>query len=107
MSNYTIHEDTQVVAYGAFKNCSRLTSITIPNGVKAIGDWAFDACQALTSIVIPDSVVRIGVEAVGTCYNLANVYYTGNESDWDRIIVDGINTPLTNATFHYNYVHTP
>ena len=107
MSNYTIHEDTQIVAYGAFKNCSRLTSITIPNGVKAIDDWAFDACKALTSVVIPDSVVRIGVEAFGTCYNLANVYYTGNASNWAQISVDGINTPLTNATKHYNYVPTP
>ena len=40
----------------AFKDCSGLTSITIPNSVTNIGDYAFYGCSGLTSITIPNSV---------------------------------------------------
>ena len=36
----------------AFKNCSSLTSITIPNSVTSIGQRAYCYCTALTSIVV-------------------------------------------------------
>ena len=34
----------------AFRNCTGLTSITIPNSVTSIGNYAFDSCTGLTSI---------------------------------------------------------
>ena len=34
----------------AFKDCTLLTSITIPDGVKSIGYWAFYNCTSLTAI---------------------------------------------------------
>ena len=44
----------------AFKNCSGLTSITIPNSVTSIGGQAFRRCSGLTSVTIPKSVTEIG-----------------------------------------------
>ena len=38
---------------GAFKNCTGLTCITIPNSVTNIGYLAFDGCTNLMSITIP------------------------------------------------------
>ena len=43
----------------AFKNCSGLTSVTIPNSVTSIGNWAFDDCSVLASVTIPASVTNI------------------------------------------------
>ena len=58
----------------AFKLCSNLSSITIPNGVVSIGEYAFDGCSNLTSVTIPDSVTSIGVEAFYRCSSLTSIF---------------------------------
>ena len=57
----------------AFSDCSGLTSIEIPNGVKSIGNWAFSGCSGLTSITIPNSVTSIGEMAFYGCYGLTSI----------------------------------
>ena len=61
----TIVFDDSVTTIGtyAFRNCSKLTSVTIPNGVTTIGGGAFSGCSSLTSVTIPDSVTTIGMWA--------------------------------------------
>lgn len=60
------------ILYGAFSMCSRLTSVTIGNGVTSIGDNAFHY-TSLTSITIPDSVITIGDNAFSDCFGLTSV----------------------------------
>ena len=57
----------------AFKNCSSLTSITIPNSVTSIGSSAFYNCDGLTSVTIPNSVTFIGSYAFQYCSSLTSV----------------------------------
>ena len=40
-TSITIREGTKGIAERAFQDCSRLTSVTIPNSVTSIGDYAF------------------------------------------------------------------
>ncbi len=57
----------------AFKNCSGLTSVTIPNNVTSIGEEAFYGCLGLTSVTIPNSVTSISDYAFNDCSNLTSV----------------------------------
>ncbi len=61
------------IGWTAFRECSGLTSITIPNSVTSIGDYAFDGCTGLKSITIPNSVTTIGKEAFSNCRGLTSI----------------------------------
>lgn len=65
------------ILYGAFYNCTGLTSITINDGVTSIGDDAFRNCTGLTSITIPDSVTSIGLQVFWGCIGLTSVTIGG------------------------------
>lgn len=56
----------------AFENCTKLTSLSIPNNVKNISRHAFCG-SGLKSISIPNSVTSIGENAFGGCNALRNV----------------------------------
>ena len=61
------------IGKNAFRDCTSLASVTIPNGVTSIGGQAFDGCSSLASITIPDSVTSIGSYAFYNCSSLASV----------------------------------
>ena len=68
---------TKIPSY-AFYNCTRLTSITIPDSVTSIGYSAFSYCTRLASITIPDSVTSIGSYAFAGCTSLESVTFGEN-----------------------------
>ena len=51
----------------AFEKCSRLTSITIPDGVESIGYGAMEGCYKLEEVTIPQSVTKIAENAFCGC----------------------------------------
>ena len=62
-----------VIGDYAFRNCSSLTSIELPDGVTRIGAHTFAGCSSLASIELPDSVTSIGWSAFSWCSSLRNL----------------------------------
>ena len=58
-----IKDGTIGIAYEAFKNCTELESIVIPEGAKYIEGFAFFGCTSLKEISVPDSMLSISAEA--------------------------------------------
>lgn len=59
---------------GTFERCSKITSITLPNGITNIGRGTFNACSSLTTISIPDTVTTLGQYVFEDCTSLQTAY---------------------------------
>ncbi len=83
-------EDFPVVSIGgsAFKWCSGLTTITLPESVTSIGDRAFSYCSSLTSVTIPASVERLGTGVFSSCLNLEEIIVSANNPVYSSL--DGV-----------------
>ena len=92
-----LEEGTLSITGSAFLNCSRLTSITIPNSVTSIGDYAFSGCSALTSITIPSSVTSIGRGAFNGCSSLTAITIPNRVTNIENNAFSGCSS-LTSVT---------
>ena len=79
--SYTVKSGTRLIAFNAFRNCTSLTAVTLPDSVAVIMDSAFYDCESLSSITIPDRVVSIGSSAF---YNAA---YYANSANWENDVL--------------------
>ena len=109
-THISIKSGTVGIADRAFKDCSKLTSVTIPNSVTSIGYGAFSGCERLTNVTIPDSVTSIGGHAFSDTSILKNqttdIKYAGNwavdcdENAVDAFIKEGT-VGIAGSTFVY------
>ena len=74
------------IGQGAFVGCTNLTNITIPESVTTIEKHAFSDCTRLTNIVIPSSVESIGEEAFYNCLSFKSITlpFVGGSADINR-----------------------
>jgi hypothetical protein len=73
LTSVTIAEGVTSIGAGAFVNCASLTSITIPESVTTIGGRAFYGCASLASITIPEGVTTIGSLTFYGCASLTSI----------------------------------
>ena len=83
LTSITIPNSVTTIQYYAFLNCSGLTSITIPNSVTTISFSAFQNCNGLTSITIPESVTSIIDNPFEGCTGLTTIAVASGNTAYD------------------------
>jgi hypothetical protein len=66
------------LASNAFKDCTNITSVTIPNSVTSISHQAFYGCTSLSQVTIPSSVTEIYSGAFRDCTSLTSITIPNN-----------------------------
>ena len=56
----------------AFRLCTKITSVTLPEGVKSVGNFAFKSCRRLLKVSLPSTMESIGSGAFIDLPNLAD-----------------------------------
>ena len=107
LTSVTIGNGVTGIGNYAFSGCTGLTSVTIPDSVTSIGWNAFSGCSGLTSVTIPDSVTSIGDDAFSDCsalqYNTGeNGLYLGNSENSYVALIKANDTSITSCTIHEN-----
>lgn len=67
-----------IIGGEAFKNCRRLESVNIPNGVMELRGNTFEGCNSLSYLEVPDSVVEIHGECFLNCKGLQMIKLSAN-----------------------------
>lgn len=69
----SIHQNTKYIDDRAFLDCSKLSSIELPDKVTQIGTSSFENCTALSNVVLPDDFTQIDVKAFKNCRELVSI----------------------------------
>ena len=62
LQKIVLPDSVELVDFGAFKNCSKLSDVTLPEQCKSVGQFAFSG-TALTSFYIPAALDTLGAGA--------------------------------------------
>lgn len=73
LTSVTIPSGVRSIGGNAFENCVDLADITISMGVTGIGDYAFGGCESIKSIEIPNSVLDMGDFTFWGCSGLEEI----------------------------------
>lgn len=73
ISSITIPQGVKYISMDAFKGCSSLTTVSLPDSLKDIGSYAFSSCSNLQNIILPDSVTEIESYAFYFCSSLKSI----------------------------------
>ena len=80
---------------GAFRNCSGLVSVELPDGLISIGNLAFQNCSKLASVNIPGSVTSLKSATFQGCESLK----TAGPSGGDYNIILGSSSTIPDYAF--------
>ena len=98
LENVVIPDSVKAIDYTTFEYCSKLTSIIIPNSVTSIGWNTFNGCSELTNITIPNSVTSIGENAFSDCVKLSSINIPDNITNINRRAFSGCSN-LSTVTY--------
>ncbi len=106
ISSITLPEGLELVEYGTFAGCDNLASVVLPSTIKMLNGYAFNDCDRLESIVLPEGLKKIGDGVFTDCDNLTTVVfpegleYIGYEAFRDCSNLTSVTFPSTLKVIH-------
>lgn len=100
VTNSGVNYNVIAIRAEAFRHCTALNSVIIPNTIEHIGDEAFFACFSLQSVKIPNSVIKIDNSAFGCCKYLNSVIIGNGVTEIGNLAFS--NCDLTNVVVGKN-----
>ena len=83
----------------AFKGCSGLTSINIPNSVTRIGDDAFWNCSGLKKVIVPDIAAWCIIYLGDNPLSYAKHIYSDENTEIKDLVIPNSVTSIGHSTF--------
>ena len=74
LTSLTLPAGITWIDVGAFYGCSGLTNLNLPDGITKIDYGAFWGCSGLTSLTLPAGITSIGSAAFWGCSGLTSIY---------------------------------
>ena len=71
--------EVKCVNPSAFDNCTKLKSVSLPDGITYINDYAFKNCTSLTELKLPKELEHVGGAAFLGCINLNRISVDNNQ----------------------------
>ena len=73
IANAIIGDCVTKIGQMTYRQCTKLTSVTLPSSLTEIGYEAFNVCSGLTNITIPSNVTIIADYAFNQCSSLTSI----------------------------------
>ena len=106
ITTINIGNSVQKIPHNLFEGCSHVNgSLTLPNSLTVIEDYAFRDCTGLTSVNIPQNVIYLG-RAFYECTSLQSVNYNATNCIFTTRPFYGC-TSLTTIIFGNNVIRIP
>jgi len=75
----------KTIGSGAFSKTA-LETVSLPEGLETLGTSTFAECGALSWLTVPGTVTQIGKDCFMGCGKLAQVFFGGGQSQWEKLI---------------------
>lgn len=78
IENLSLGETVKWNGSGQFNGCSKLTNVSISNGITSIPGSCFSDCSSLNNVILPDSIETLGESAFSNCSSLVLITLSQN-----------------------------
>lgn len=93
----SIPNTVTMIDYAAFYNCTSLTTVNIPNSVTTLGEFCFMSCSALQAVTIGSGVTSIPRQCFLGCQSLTQITIPGTVKEISSFAFNSC-TSLTSVT---------